>query len=256
MKTDNYFCIGPRLILGLSVIALGVLFLLDNFHLASVHDVLYYWPAVLIIFGVSHFFHHRTMGGSAWSFFLIFIGSGMLLDRIYGIDFHVWSYWPVLLVFFGASMILDSLRSRRPGTVNAESGEDSFIKSSAILGGIKRNVYSKNFRGGELTAVMGGIDLDLRDSQIVDEAVIIVEAVMGGVEIKVPEEWRVIIEGNPILGGFSNETHTPSDEHAKRLFIRGTVVMGGVEIRNTSESSWDHHHDHFSKNNWRHDDIR
>jgi predicted membrane protein len=255
MKTNDRVFFTPRLIMGLSVIALGILFLLNNLEIVSARPILSYWPALLIVFGAAHFFQHRTPAGTTWSLILVFIGTGMLLDRIYQIEFNIWSYWPLLLVFFGASMIFQGFGRHHIELDSENIDSDSTINTTAVLGGVKRNVCSKDFRGGELTAVMGGIDLDLRQAEIKDEAVIEVVAVMGGVEIKVPEEWHVIMQGTPVLGGFVNNANTPKEENAKRLILKGTAVMGGVEVRNTDESSWNDRH-HYERERRRHDDIR
>ena len=62
-------------------------------------------------------------------------------------------------------------------------------------------------------------------------AVLNVFALMGGISIKVPTDWTVELEGTPILGGFEEKTMQPKDAN-KRLVVRGTAVMGGVDIRN------------------------
>jgi predicted membrane protein len=91
---------------------------------------------------------------------------------------------------------------------------------------------SKDFRGGEATAVMGGIDIDLRNA-IMDreEAVLDVSSVMGGVKIRVPEGWTVVSRVSSIMGGFKDDTrHPANDDH--RLVLKGTVIMGGLKISN------------------------
>jgi hypothetical protein len=82
-----------------------------------------------------------------------------------------------------------------------------------------------------LTAILGGFEVDLRNASIQGEAVMDVMAVMGGVQLRVPDDWIVIIEGFPILGGYDDKTRPPKDS-VKRLVIRGTVIMGGVEVKN------------------------
>jgi hypothetical protein len=41
----------------------------------------------------------------------------------------------------------------------------------------------------------------------------------------------VVLEGTPIMGGFEEKTVPPSSV-AKRLIVRGYVIMGGLEVRN------------------------
>jgi hypothetical protein len=78
---------------------------------------------------------------------------------------------------------------------------------------------------------MGGLEIDLRDASIKGEAIIDIFALMGGVEMRVPEDWLIIIDGFPFMGGFEDKTRPPK-ETTKRLTIKGTAVMGGVEIKN------------------------
>jgi len=74
--------------------------------------------------------------------------------------------------------------------------------------------------------------LDMRSASIAaGEAVINVFAFWGGVTIKCPPDWTVVLQGTPIMGGFDEKTVAPPDA-SKRLVIRGYAIMGGVEVRN------------------------
>jgi hypothetical protein len=100
------------------------------------------------------------------------------------------------------------------------------------MGGVKRTNLSKDFRGGEATAVMGGIDIDLRNAVMDrDEAVLDVSSVMGGVKVRVPNDWTVVSRVSSIMGGFDDNTRHPvNPDH--RLVLKGTVVMGGLKVTN------------------------
>lgn len=129
-------------------------------------------------------------------------------------------------------MIWKSSVRRREFSSSIESADaNSYIKAIAIMSGFKRVNNSQDFKGGELTAVMGGLEIDLRDASIKGEAVFDIFALMGGVEMHIPEDWIVIIEGFPFMGGFEDKTRPPKDS-TKRLIIKGTAIMGGVEIKN------------------------
>ena len=56
-------------------------------------------------------------------------------------------------------------------------------------------------------------------------------AMFGGIQIKVPPDWTVVLQGTPMMGGFDERT-TPPPDGSKRLIVRGYVIMGGMEIRN------------------------
>ena len=110
---------------------------------------------------------------------------------------------------------------------------DSAISGTAVLSGIRRTSSSQDFRGGELTAIMGGCEIDLRQASIKEgDAVIDVFAFWGGIDLKVPLDWSVVVQGTPLLGGFDDKTRPPQGGSSKRLVIKGYAIMGGVEISN------------------------
>jgi hypothetical protein len=92
-------------------------------------------------------------------------------------------------------------------------------------------VASQSFRGGDVTAILGGCALDMRSASIEGEAVLNVFAFMGGVTIKCPPDWTVVLHGSPILGGFEEKTAHPAAA-TKRLVVTGYAIFGGVEVRN------------------------
>lgn len=233
METRYSSIYAPRLVLGLGIILIGALFLLGNLDIIDPHDYLRLWPAILIVIGIAYLVQCQHGPGRVWGIILTFIGTAMLLDRLYFIHFSLWSYWPLILVFVGAMMILRGAPRHRSISSPVTESEDahSYIKGIAILSGFKRKNNSQDFKGGELTAIMGGLEIDLRDASIKGEAVIDVFTMMGGAEIRVPEDWTIILEGFPFLGGFEDKT-IPPKASTKRLIIKGTAVMGGVEIKN------------------------
>jgi predicted membrane protein len=117
----------------------------------------------------------------------------------------------------------------------AASGSDSSatVNGFALLGAVKRGCDSQDFRGGSLTAVMGGCELDLRHASISSgHAVIDTFALWGGIEVKVPQDWSVEVRGTPILGAFDDKTVRVGGDGSKVLVIKGVALMGGVEIKN------------------------
>jgi hypothetical protein len=110
---------------------------------------------------------------------------------------------------------------------------NSTISAFVLLGGLKRTNDSQDFRGGEATAIMGGCEIDLRQASIKEgDAVLDLFAFWGGIEVRIPEDWSVVLEGIPVLGGYEDNSHPPKGDARKRLIIKGYAVMGGVEIKN------------------------
>ena len=113
------------------------------------------------------------------------------------------------------------------------SDTSATVSLIAVMGGFERRVASHEFRGGEMTAFMGGGQLDLRDAMPAGgQAVINLFAMMGGFEIIIPETWRVISEVTPFMGGIEDKARTSTNPNAPALLLRGFVMMGGVTLKN------------------------
>jgi predicted membrane protein len=221
--------IAPQLVMGLLIIVIGLLFTLENVGYIDAHDYLRYWPVALIAVGLLKLWQGRG-GAVIGGFIFVFAGVWLLLEAMEIVMISLWSLWPLLLVLVGGSMVWRGVYGR---TDRGAAGDShSTISATAILGGINRGNSSKSFRGGDVTAVMGGCELDLRQASIDGEAVIDVFAMWGGIEIKVPENWSVSGQVTPLLGGYEDKTRPLGDATNHRLVVRGMVIMGGVEIKN------------------------
>ena len=232
-----------QVLMGVLVIAVGLLFLLDNLDIIDVHDALAFWPLVFIFAGVAKLLDTSSRDGYLVGLAGIAVGVTMILHRL-GIIYFSWrAAWPLILIGVGLMVVYRAMTGQRTahsGMVVAD-GKDKLQDTSeagsqtvdvtAVLGGFERRVRTQDFRGGEVTAVMGGCALDLRDASMTGEAIIHVFAFWGGVTLKVPPDWTVVLEGTPILGGFEEKTIAPPD-NGKRLIVRGYAIMGGVEVRN------------------------
>jgi len=113
------------------------------------------------------------------------------------------------------------------------SGEDD-VDISAVFAGSARKISSGNFKGGRISAVFGGAEVDLRNAVVEQRPVrLVVSAVFGGVEIKVPSGWKVEINTSSVLGGTADDRkHSGSvPEGPPHLVIEGTVVFGGISVK-------------------------
>jgi predicted membrane protein len=118
------------------------------------------------------------------------------------------------------------------GGTDQSTDSSDFIRATVILGSFNRRCPSQNFRGGDVTAMMGGGKIDLRGAQIQgNEAVLDIFVLMGGLEIQVPESWVVEPRFTPILGGYEDRTNRLT-LGTQRLVITGGAIMGGITILN------------------------
>jgi hypothetical protein len=213
------------------VIGIGMLFTLDN--LGVVHWSQYvfrYWPAGLIAIGLLKLAQPRDgIGGAFGGLLFTLAGTWLLLEQTALVRISFVDLWPLLLVFIGAFLVWQGVAGPRR---RASDDTNSAVSAMAILGGVSRGNNSRAFKGGDLTAIMGGCELDLRHAGLEGAAVIDVFAVWGGIEIRVPEDWTVVSRVTPILAGFSDNTRPTQAATAKQLVIRGFILMAGVEVKN------------------------
>ncbi len=233
--------VSPRLILGFFVIALGVLFTLDNFKVLDADRFVRFWPLVLVLVGITKLVENqgRSFGGVLF----VMVGGLLLLNQVPGLGLHIGigELWPVVLLFVGGRMVWAALGGSRPrSTLGGGTSASDRVQAFAMMSGNGIVNSSQAFVGGDLTAIMGAVELDLRGARLAaDEVVLDLFAWWGGIEIRVPEGWRVASDVLPLLGGFEDKTGPASDPSAPCLRLRGTVVMGGIEVNHGNQGSRD-----------------
>lgn len=232
-------------LLGLIIAALGLGLLLNQMGVLPFDPFQRFWPLLLIVFGVMNLL---TQSGRFFGFLLIGAGTVLQLNKLGIVHLSFAELWPLaiiavgLLVMWGSletravmrSKVLEGLRQRVQQAKDAAYDPQVGLNAVAVFGGCERRV-SGYFQGGKATAVFGGIELDLRDSNMETDAVLEVNCIFGGVEIRVPETWNVHSRSLPVFGGYDDQTRQPRIEpgaKSKTLFITGMVVFGGVEIKN------------------------
>jgi predicted membrane protein len=248
----------PKFVIGVFLVLMGIVLALDQLGLVQANHLLRFWPAALIILGLV-ILQRRERHGALRALVLIVVGGWLLLNTLGLVSLDLWGFiWPLLLVFFGARIMMRNQGSGsnpspdQPGAANPTAGTPSTAQIGpggyapaapnpgepvhaslfALLSGIKRRWGKSAFRGAEVTAFMGGCELDLRDALMSsgELAVVDVFVIMGGVNIFVPPNWTVSQEVVPLLGGVHDKTRSVPSNPAQHLLVRGTVVMGGVEI--------------------------
>ncbi|MBP6619875.1 MAG: hypothetical protein KA188_06445, partial [Leadbetterella sp.] len=118
--------------------------------------------------------------------------------------------------------------------LKADGTDYEFINESNIMAGTNKKVFSKNFEGGQVNCVMGGAQIDLTEADLAAKSGLNVFILMGGLELRVPKEWNVMIDVLPIMGGVEDQiTKFPDSvvNKEKKFYLTGNVVMGGVEIK-------------------------
>jgi integral membrane sensor domain MASE1 len=215
----------PRLVGGLAILGVGIIFLLDRAGTINAADYLQWWPLAAVAMGLAHLPHRKWAGGVVW----LVIGTYFLLPLLGMTHLGLWrimGLWPLLISVAGATLVMQAVRrAERPAS----------LRATAVMAGNVQKI-GPHFTGGEAVAVMGGCEIDLTAARITGEAVLDVLAFWGGIDIRVPRGWKVVDNVMAILGGVSNKTESPPDG-APRLVIRGSAIMGGVEVKNPPEGA-------------------
>jgi hypothetical protein len=215
------------------LIAVGAIFLLDNLHIVPGRDLWAYWPVALMVAGAfkladSPHQSGRTLGG------ILLIGGGVVLAANLGlIPVNADDLWPLVLIGAGVFMLVN--RTTNPIHVRATL-RSSVQQETAIFGGGKRKINTNDFKYAKFDAVFGGFEIDLRDANIMgDSAIVEINAVFGGAEVRIPLNWSAVLQGAGVFGAFSDETIQPNPSttaNFKRLYFKGAAVFGGVNIKN------------------------
>ncbi len=235
-----------RIVVSVILIGAGVLLFLSNLGILPIRNVWMLWPALPIGIGVAHMVTGKNSGSRVWGIFLILFGSLFLLLNLGWI--HIRSHdgsWPLSLLLIGAGCaalfnVIGPSRSARVTSRAFAAGPsrplsfENTVNDFVLFGGLKRKLETYNFQGGDLTAIFGNIEVDLRPALITPaarSAVLNVTAVFGAAKIRVPQSWRVSVSGAGILGNFEDKTIPPNTgPDAPTLIITGLSLFSSVEI--------------------------
>ncbi len=212
-----------RTLAGVGVIIVGVWALLDSFGLVNFNEIFTsFWPVALIIAGIMMLISNPR--NYLWAGIVLLAGIGFWLEALRLIEFNVFSlFWPLIIITFGLSILRASSGKKAGG-----SQSDNM---SALLSGISGRNTSKDYTGGRVSAVLGGVELDLRDATIEKQATLEVFCLLGGIEVRVPRDWVVKSQVNAMLGSAEIKANTETSKKAPILVITGEVTLGGVEVK-------------------------
>jgi predicted membrane protein len=219
-----------RLFFGIGLIVIGGGFLLDQLDILEFGPLLAtWWPMIIILIGVIQLATQSVP--VAAGILVIVLGAFFQIDRLDVIDINLGQvFWPALLIVVGGYLLLTRTGRRSP-MLDSEDALNSFV----LFGGVDRKLESQSFQGGSAIAIFGGSEIDLRDARLHAEGAELDLAVaFGGMEVMVPEDWRIRMSGLPIFGGWSNKTRPRDDAAAEGpvLNVRCVAAFGGIEVHN------------------------
>ena len=217
----------PRSLLGLVLIFVGVSLVLEELDLAS-GLLAYFWPSLLVLLGGIQWISGGRIVGT------VFAGLGILwgwtiYDPTLGFWQLFWEHWHLLLVAAGVILVFRSF----VGDPETEPDDGPRLSVFGLLSTPQRKLNAEEFQGGDLLAVLGGVDLDLKECELhPGGAVIGMLTWWGGMKVRVPKHWKVEMRIFSLLGASEDNTRQEGNGRGPVLTLQGLVVMGGVEITN------------------------
>jgi predicted membrane protein len=248
-----------RILLGVLIILIGVAVIgnkISDNNLWSLIST--YWPVILVFIGLDNLFskYHSKF----FAAFMIALGTLFLLGNLDIIAIRWYDLiFPSILIAIGIRILIPSkyfkskkfifdtkkddviidneIKSGFSKTFNYQgSSDEDIIENYNIFSGFETNITSQNFKGGEIGSIFGGSEIDLRQAKLHNnKAKLEVYAIFGGVDIIVPENWKVKVKGAPIFGGVDNKTNHDSSldqENTPLIIIDAYAIFGGIDIKN------------------------
>lgn len=223
-----------KALIGVVLVLAGLFLVIRNtgFFPEFIDNVIFSWPMLLVAIGLI-----MTLGASEKTAGVIImaVGGFFMIPLIFRETFHMYNmFWPSIFIIVGVIFIV----SRRQGwNVIKSKGAvgDDYVDYVNVFSGGERQIVSQNFRGGKISAVFGGIELDLTKANLAPGvSELEIACVFGGATMIVPDDWWVTIEVTPILGGFSDSRKLNPGrtvDSSKHLLIKGAVIFGGGEVK-------------------------
>ena len=224
---------------GAALITIGAVFMAHQLGLELPHWI-FSWQMILITIGVfSGARHSFRLGG--WIVPILIGLAFMIDDFIPGMDIELRHFiWPAIIIGAGLLMIFRPRRRREhwnswSNTTMSSSSNDSgeVVDIVSIFGGTKRNIISKEFKGGDAVAIFGGNDLILSQADFTGTATLDLTQIFGGTNLVVPANWKIQSEVVSIFASLEDKRPQSAEQpdSTKVLKLIGTSVFGSITIK-------------------------
>lgn len=236
---------------GMLIVVAGSLFLAKELG-AEIPSWVFTWKMFLIAIGLMIGVKHKFMH-PGWLIFILVGGAFMVSDMYPAIALKP-ILWPVLLILFGLFIMFKPRRKNRErywkkwqkhherhhrrryegNCYNEETESNDVLDYTVFMGGVKKNILTKNFKGGEVVAVFGGTELNLLQADFENTVTLELTGVFAGIKLIIPANWEVQSELVSAFGSVEDKRPVQSkttEGDVKVLVLKGTVFFGGIDIK-------------------------
>jgi len=244
MKNKQNYSGSNNLSFGVILLLIGSILLLDRMDVIDFSWV-FSWPFILIGIGLYSIIRHGLK--NEFGIIMLLIGSFFLIRRENFIPDDYYDYLlPAGIIIIGLYLIFsrsskfgfskvktDDSFDENFGISDAKVVESDYIKAEAVFASVQRRLITKDFKGGKITSVFGGADIDLSKADIKESAVLHVEVMFGGLKLIIPPHWEIQADVSNIFSGIEDKRAFPNVDEAARktLYIKGSVNFGGLEFK-------------------------
>lgn len=218
------------MILGIIILIIGLLYLISVMNPEFVINYGLIWPVVLILVCVYCIIKNKKVD--------IISGIGLFIGiLILGVNANFWNndvygyIIPGCLIIVGLLIIINSISFKKNKEFKIRTADDKILTYSGILAGIEEKVNQKDFKGANIYAIFGGVDLDLRNVETKEDIVINAYSIFGGTSLLIPEGYNIKVNSTAILGGNDNKVNNEYNPKQKTIYVNCTSIFGGCEIK-------------------------
>lgn len=218
------------MILGIIILVIGILVLISVLNPNFVINYSLVWPSALVLLCLYSIYKNRKLDTVP--------GIGLFLGiLIFGVNLGIWDssayklIFPGILIILGITIIISSIRFKNNRKQKKDYNKNVVLTYTGILAGIEERVTQKEFKGANIYAVFGGVDLDLRNIEIKEDITINAYSIFGGTTLLVPNNCNIKVNSHAILGGNDNKATNEHSSKQKTIYINCLSVFGGCEIK-------------------------
>ncbi len=233
-KHEHHHLQSNRAIIGVILVLVGTFLIMRNTGVfpGFIDHIIFSWPMLLVTIGL--IITLGSSGNKTGGIIVMAVGAFFLLPHIFRETFDFNMFWPAVFIVIGIIFIFSRRRGWHGVSSSSQTGDD-FIDIINIFSGGERQILSDNFKGGKITSIFGGSEIDLSQAKLAPGiSELEIACIFGGTTIIVPNDWNVKLEVVPVLGGFGDERKLiigRTVDPSRQLVIKGAVVFGGGEIK-------------------------
>lgn len=217
-------------VIGVLFILFGIGYFLNAFNVLdfSIGYFFHIWyPILILLFGIHLISNKKFIFGTIVTLF----GTLLQLEKLNVIDISVWSLvFPLALVGIGINIIIKK-NKHSPRDLN-DFNVDSKFEINNIFSSNEKSINSASLERGEVFSLFGSSVVDMSNSNISDNNLNLeVTSIFGSIDIRLPEDCRIVLKGTPIFGSIDDRTRS-NPVSTKKVILDCTCIFGGIDIRN------------------------